>query len=158
MEQYVEPFVSVCTSVFKAMLNCEIEAGAPFYIDRDKAKNWDISALIRLSGEARGIVALSMKTELALSIAGRLTKKHHRFLDEEVIDAIGEMSNVIAGNATQKFENIFNLKISLPRIIKGIGHEILWADTQLRIIGVPFKLPDNQEFYLLASLSPAEGT
>ncbi|MDR1058669.1 MAG: chemotaxis protein CheX [Treponema sp.] len=155
MEQYIEAFASVCTTVFKAMLNYDLEAGAPFYINRDKVKAWDVSALIRLSGEARGLVALSMKTDLAIAIAGKLTKKRHRFLDEEVIDAVGEMANIIAGNVTQKLENLFNLNISLPRILTGIGHEILWADTRLRIISVPFKLPDNHELCLLASLSPA---
>jgi chemotaxis protein CheX len=158
MEQYIEPFIAACTVVFKNLLGYDLEAEYPFFITRDKAKEWDLSALISISGEARGLVALSLKSEPALVITDKLTGTKHSYLDEEVVDAIGEVVNIIAGNVTQRLEDEFNLIISLPRIIKGKGHEILWAGTTNRILCVPFKMPDNYQLSLLMSISSEPGS
>jgi chemotaxis protein CheX len=158
MEQFIiEPFISVCTSVFKDFVGYEPVAGYPFFTARDEERDWDLSALIGLSGEAKGAVALSLKTTLALEITGKLTGKTHTSLDEEVIDAMGEIVNIIAGNVKQRLEDHFNLVISLPSIIKGKGHEIIWPGAHIRIMCIPFTLPGNHSFHLSAAISSGQG-
>ncbi|MDR0720892.1 MAG: chemotaxis protein CheX [Treponema sp.] len=157
MEKYIEPFIAVCASVFKDFLGCRLEAGYPFFVTRAQTQDWDLSALIGLSGEAEGAVALSLKTELALAITGKLTGKTHTYLDEEVIDAVGEIVNIIAGNVKQKLEEHFNLVISLPSIIKGRGHEIIWPGSHIRIMCIPFTLPEGRIFHLSVAISSVKG-
>jgi chemotaxis protein CheX len=157
MEEYIEPFITVCTSVFRDFLGLTLEAEYPFFITREQTQDWDLSALIGISGEARGAVALSLKKELALAITGKLTGKTHTTLDEEVVDAIGEIVNIIAGNVKEKLEEHFNLVISLPSIIKGKGHEIIWSGTHIRIMCIPFTLLENHKIHLSVAISSAKG-
>jgi chemotaxis protein CheX len=157
MEQYIAPFVSVCSSVFKKLLDYEPKAGYPFFATREQAKNWDISAVITFSGEAKGMVTLSMKNEAALAITDKLTGKKHAYPDDEVLDVIGETANIIAGNVTREFEDRFNLDISVPRIIRGKSHEILWSGAHARIMSIPFDLPGDHSFNLSVVISSTKG-
>jgi chemotaxis protein CheX len=157
MEQYIKPFVEVCKTVFKDFVQCEAEAGAPFFINRETAQEWDISGIIGLAGEARGAVAVSMKKELAFKITEQLTGQEYNAMDEEVIDAIGELVNIIAGNAKQRLENDFNLVISLPSVVTGAGHEIKFPSEQARIMCIPFKVLKTHNFWLSVALESSKG-
>lgn len=161
-EKYIQPFITVCSDVFRDLAQYDLEAGYPFFMTRDQAQDWDISGLIGLSGEAKGAVVLSMKTPLAAQITSKLTGKEHDSLDNDVIDAVGELVNIIAGNVKQKLEDQFNLIISLPSIIKGPGHEIVWSGEHVRILCIPFKVPSSsklpdQTFNLSVALASTKG-
>jgi chemotaxis protein CheX len=151
MKPYIEPFVEACKYVFKNLLKSEIIAETPYFLDRTKRRKWDISGVIGLTGDARGGVAISMKEELACKLTGKLTGKVHTALDDEVTDAIGEIVNIISGNAKQRFEKI-DLVISLPTIVRGQEHTIIWPKDQINILAVPFQIFENEQFILSASL------
>jgi chemotaxis protein CheX len=153
MERYIKPFIKVCTDVFKEMFHYKLEAGYPFFVTGDESKDWDISGVIGISGEAKGAVTMSMKTELAVLITSKLTGTQHDYLDDEVVDTLGEMVNIIAGNVKKELEEYFNLTISLPSIIKGKGHAILWSSQRARIMCIPFKV-ESHSFHLLVALAP----
>ncbi|KGE72050.1 chemotaxis protein CheX [Spirochaeta lutea] len=152
MEKYIQPFVEVCESVFRDFLQTEVRADRPHFIDRSEANNWDISAVIGLTGEARGAVVISMKLNLALSLTSTLTGQQHTGLDDEVVDAIGEVVNIIAGNAKRGLEESFRLVISLPTIVRGNNHSVIWPTEQTRIICIPFRLPSGDTFCLSVAI------
>jgi len=110
--------------------------------------NWDISGIIGLSGEASGAVAISMKVITALRVTKILTNKDHQYIDEYVTDAVGEIINIITGNVKKDFEDDLRIKISLPTIIKGIAHSIVWPSEKTRIICIPFSIFEDQEICL----------
>jgi chemotaxis protein CheX len=155
MEQYIQPFISVTRDVFDKFVGHEVKAGYPFFVDKEEAQNWDVSGVIGLTGEAKGAVSVSMKTDYAILLTGKLTGKQHTYLDEEVLDAVGEIVNIIAGNAKQKLEDTFNLTISLPSIVKGKGHAIVWSKERARIMCIPFTAPGGHIFHLSVALAPA---
>lgn len=156
MERYIQSFIAVCEAVFRELAGFELSAGYPFFTDRESSEDWDISGVIGLSGEARGAVAVSLKTDLAILITDRLTGNRHQRLDEEVTDAVGELVNIIAGNVKQKLEDAFNLVISLPSIVKGKGHAIVWSKVHARILCIPFTAMERYTFHLLVALAPAK--
>jgi chemotaxis protein CheX len=143
VEQYIKPFVNVCLNVFKDFIGYTITPDRAFFIDKNTTHDWDISGIIGLTGEARGAVVISMKTGLALKITSRLTGKEHTTPDDETIDAIGEIVNIIAGNAKRELEESFRLIISLPTIVTGKNHLIKWPVSQVRIICIPFSVEDD---------------
>jgi chemotaxis protein CheX len=130
--------VEVCLNVFKDFIGYMITPERAFFIDKNTAYNWDVSGIIGLTGEARGAVVISMQTAFALKITGSLTGREHTALDDETLDAVGEIVNIIAGNAKRELEESFRLIISLPTIIKGKDHLIKWPISQVRIICIPF--------------------
>ena len=152
MKQYIQPFIKVCKNVFKDFLNQDLEAKIPYFMSKDKISEWDISGVIGLTGEARGAVVISMKDDLAIRLTSILTGKSHRVLYDEVVDAVGELINIIAGNVKQELEDAFRLVISLPTIVKGKEHTINWPDSQARVICIPFETADAESFTLSVAL------
>ena len=152
MKQYVQPFITVCKNVFKEFLGEELEARLPYFMDRDTIREWDISAVIGLTGEARGAVVISMKDDLAIRLTAILTGKSHKVLYDDVVDAVGEIINIIAGNVKYELEESFRLVISLPTIIKGKEHSVNWPEGQARVICIPFNIFNTENFSLSVAL------
>jgi chemotaxis protein CheX len=156
MEQYIQPFIDVCKNVFREFVGCELTAERPYFAGQDTVDQWDLSAVIGLTGEARGAVVISMKTELALRLTSMLTGARHYSLDEDVVDAIGEIINIIAGNAKKGLEEAFRLIISLPTIIEGSKHSIKWPNSQARVICIPFNVFEKDSFFLSVAIEAAK--
>ncbi len=155
MEQYIQPFVDTCINVFRDFAGLEISAGLPYFIQRHEKTDCDISSVIGLSGEAQGAVVLSMKSDLALMLAEILTSKKYTSIDDEdVLDAVGEIVNIISGNVKQSFEEMFKLIISLPTIIVGSQHNSFWSNTiDVRAISIPFTVKESHTLTLTVALS-----
>ena len=152
MKQYIQPFITVCKSVFKDFLRLELEAKLPYFMEKEATTEWDVSGVIGLTGEARGAVVISMKKELAQKLTANLTGSAHNELDADVVDAVGEIINIIAGNAKQQLEEAFRLVISLPTIVKGKEHSIAWPEGQARVICIPFSTVAGDTFTLSVAL------
>jgi chemotaxis protein CheX len=148
MEQYIQPFVEVCTCVFKEFIGVEIAPASPYFSDKEALEKWDISALISLSGQAQGVIVLSMKQPLALQLTGMLTGASYTALNEDTMDALGEIVNIIAGRAKQRLENTFKLVISLPTIILGMEHTVRWSNQRSRLLCIPFTIFEQESFVL----------
>ena len=149
MEQYIQPFIKVCEIVFRDFCRTEVKVGRVFFVaKKEYESNWDISGIIGLSGEASGAVAISMKEITALQVTMTLTGQEHKHIDSYVTDAVGEIINIITGNVKKDFEDDLRIKISLPTIIKGIAHSIVWPSEKTRIICIPFSIFENQEICL----------
>jgi chemotaxis protein CheX len=157
MEQYIQPFIDVCKNVFKEFVGAELSIDRPYFAEQTTVSEWDISAVIGLTGEARGAVVISMKKTLVLRLTDMLTNTKHTKIDEEVIDAIGEIINIIAGNAKKGLEESFRLVISLPTIVEGKGHSIKWPNSQARIICIPCKIFENEVFTLSVAIESTKG-
>jgi chemotaxis protein CheX len=157
MEKYIQPFIDVCKNVFKEFVGCDLSADRPYFEEKETINDWDISAVIGLTGEARGAVVISMKTTLAIRLTDILTESTHTELDEEVVDAIGEIVNIIAGNVKKNLEESFRLIISLPTIVQGKEHIIKWPNGQVRIICIPFNIFENEIFVLSVAIESIKG-
>ena len=152
MKQYIQPFIDVTKSTFSSFIGTELIVGRPFFMERDTANEWDISGIIGLTGEARGAVVIGMKAALAARLTSMLTGQQHNSIDEEVVDAIGEIINIIVGNAKKGLEEAFRLVISLPTIVEGSGHQIRWPHEQARIICIPFDIFGSESFTLSVAI------
>ena len=157
MEQYIQPFIKVCTTVFKEFCQTEVAAGRVFFVSKDEYETiWDISGIIGMSGEATGAVAISMKDITAFQVTKMLTNKEHKSIDSDVTDAVGEIINIIAGNVKKDFEEELKIKISLPTIVKGKAHTIVWPSEKTRIICIPFTIFTDQEMCLSVAVDPSK--
>jgi chemotaxis protein CheX len=157
MEKYIQPFVDVCKSVFKDFVGTDLAEERPYFADTSEVTEWDISAVIGLTGEARGAVVISMKKDLAIKLTGMLTGAEHQAVDDDVIDAIGEIVNIIAGNVKKNLEEAFRLVISLPTIVQGTEHSIKWPGGQTRIICIPFHIFEGTTFNLSVAIEAVPG-
>jgi chemotaxis protein CheX len=65
-------------------------------------------------------------------------------LNEEIKDAVGEIANMISGQARQKLEKMGrNLKAAIPTVIMGKNHSVTHI-TSSPIIAIPFSTDDGE--------------
>jgi len=152
LTDYINPFKEVTESTFKDFVGVDVSTRNPHFLDPDKGLEWDISAVIGLSGAVRGAVIVSMKAELAIKLTDLLAGPGHNSIDADVVDAIGEINNIIAGNIKPKVPNGERIVISIPTVIKGKEHSIAWPSKQTRILCIPFKAYENDIFHLMVAI------
>ncbi|GHU12666.1 hypothetical protein FACS1894161_1370 [Spirochaetia bacterium] len=152
MEQYIKPFVEVSTNVFRDLLNCTITPGRAYFIKKEAFLAWDISAIIALTGETKGLVSISMKSPTASKIAGLLIGAPECRSSEIIVDAIGEIVNIIAGNVKKYLEDLFKIVISLPRVVRGKAHFVVIPEERTRLLCIPFEIFENETLWLSLSI------
>ncbi|MBN2533260.1 MAG: chemotaxis protein CheX [Spirochaetales bacterium] len=136
--KYINPFIEATKGVFFNFFNKTPDVKTPYLIRKEEPHKWDISAIIGIAGEARGAVVLSFSKFLATYLTSILVDREVKEIDDDVVDTLGEMVNIIAGNAKKGLEE-YMLVISLPSIVTGINHEIRWPGSRnISIIGIPF--------------------
>ena len=151
MVQYIKPFVDVTLNTFEEFVGCEVIARHPHYLDAEKESDWDISSVIGLSGAVKGAVIISMKKDLAIKITELLVGNAPTDIDADVVDAIGEIVNIIAGNVKSLIPSGDQIVISIPTVIKGKEITVAFPSKQERILCIPFKVFD-EIFHLLVAV------
>lgn len=136
--EHINPFLAATVNVFQTMLNCPLTRGEPF-LKGGTQPQFDVSGVIGLSGTAKGTVVLSFCREAALQAAGAMLGERPDSINADVRDAIGELTNMIAGSAKAKLEE-FALSVSLPTVITGKGHCIDFP-RQITPMCIPFDSP-----------------
>ena len=133
--EHINPFLSSMVTVFDTMLGCKLTRGTP-YVKPAVQPECEISGVIGLSGKAKGVVVLSLCREAALSAAGILLGQRPTEIGDDVVDAVGELTNIVAGNAKAKLEHL-DLSVSLPTVVVGKWHTIGFPNSVFPIC-IPF--------------------
>jgi chemotaxis protein CheX len=153
MEQYIQPFVEVSTSVFKSMLQVDLVPERAYFIGKEAFLDWDISGIIALTGEVKGLVAISVKYPTAKKITGMLMKVKQDISTTDMVDAIGEIVNIIAGNVKKNLEEMFKIVISLPKVVHGKAHIVVIPDERMRLLCIPFKIFEDESICLSININ-----
>ncbi|NUQ62022.1 MAG: chemotaxis protein CheX [Pirellulales bacterium] len=120
--EYINPFVTSLKNAFKTMLACEARRGEIALKENNCAKHY-VSGVIGLSGRTVGTVVLSFSEAVALKAASTMLMTETTAINEDVLDAVGELTNMVAGAAKSELEE-FELQVSLPNVVTGHNHEI----------------------------------
>lgn len=133
----INPFIESALNVIGTVASIEATAGKP-YLKNDELANGDVSGVIGLTGEASGTVSVSFKEQCILSIVSNMFGEKVTAIDSEIEDAVGEITNMISGQARQKLEVIGrSLQAAIPTVIVGPNHRISHI-TKSPIIAIPF--------------------
>ena len=130
------------------MMAIQIHPGDPS-LKRHPYPYYDISGVIGLSGEAQGSISLSFPQGDAVIFVKAMLGNIPDITEEEMIDGIGEIVNIIAGNAKQHLTK-YNLSISLPSVIIGQQHTLSGQSGSPTIM-VPFS-SERGKFIMEVSL------
>lgn len=140
----INPFIDATLNVLETMTSTKAEPGKP-YLKKDQVATGDVSGVIGLTGEARGTISVSFTEKSILAIVSSMFKEEMKELNEEVKDAVGEITNMISGDARKKLEELGrSLKAAIPTVIMGKNHTISHMTTS-PIIAIPFST-DNGGF------------
>ena len=120
--KFINAFVAAIQNVFKTMLGTEVGVGKPMLKQADLVSA-EVSGIIGLSGEVQGSVVLSFQEDAASRIASTFAGVELTLDSPDFADAIGELANMVAGNAKKDFVG-YETSISLPSVIIGKGHKV----------------------------------
>jgi len=140
--KFINPFVIAAQTVFKTMLNIELVLGKPS-LKNAKHTTADVTGIMSMVGDRKGTIALCFQEKGALFVFNSLMGDKASSISPEVVDAIGELTNIVSGQARKEFEkNDVNLKASIPMVVVGQGVETSFI-TNLPIITLPFTFSVN---------------
>ncbi len=120
--RYINPFMSAIQNVFKTMLSVEAVIGKP-QVKKEVCQHADVSAIIGFSGAVTGTIVLSFPADLACKIASSFAGLEVDLKHPDLTDALGELANMVAGNAKAKLEGE-DIRLSLPNVVIGHDHHI----------------------------------
>jgi chemotaxis protein CheX len=134
--ELINPFVLSAHEVFRTVLNTDLRRGT-LALKRSNTPMYEISGVVGLSGKVQGMVVLSLSRETAIRGTEIMLGACPDDLNADVIDAVGELANMIAGAAKAQLEQ-YQLSISLPSIICGKNHAVAFP-SQTQPLVIPFE-------------------
>jgi chemotaxis protein CheX len=132
---YINPFLVATASVFEQMVGIQVARGTPF-LRKAFEPQYEVTGIIGLSGRAAGTVAFSLPRELALTITERLLGARPATIDAQVVDAVGEVTNMIVGAAKAQLAEL-ELSLGLPTVVIGTSTCIVFPSRAVPI-SIPF--------------------
>ena len=140
----INPFIDATLNVLGTMASTRARAGKP-YIKKDKVARGDVTGVIGLTGEARGTISVSFSEKSILAIVSNMFGEEIKELNEEINDAVGELSNMISGQARKMLEDLGKtLHGAILSVIMGKNHTLTHMTTS-PVIAIPFST-DNGDF------------
>lgn len=130
--RFVNPIIRATTSLFSQMLRTQLQLGKPGLAPRRPYSG--ITGVIEIRGGIMGTIALNLSNHLAIAAASTLREEKLREVNLEVIDAIGEMVNIIAGQAKSELA-AHKLVLGLPSVLKDRLHMVKFSGNP--IVRVP---------------------
>ena len=119
-QKLVEYATSATTDVFSTMLGMELEPQAPRQDPDFPTINDGVMALVGMAGSWTGAGIISCTAAFACKLCNQFIGTAAEAVDEEVLDAVGEVANMIIGNfKTSVEEHIGALGLSVPTVIYG---------------------------------------
>ena len=118
------PFITATLDVLQTMAGLDPSRGTPRLKGRDDV-SYDVSGVIGLTGQVQGFVTLSFRESAALHVVSSFLGEPVTSVDEQVKDAVGELTNIVAGGAKRALaDSGYELTISIPSVVVGTNHSI----------------------------------
>ncbi|MCG8640441.1 MAG: chemotaxis protein CheX [Desulfobacterales bacterium] len=133
----VNPFINATINVLETMAFVNVEAGKP-YLKRDNVAVGDVSGVLGLTGIANGTIAVTFEERCILTVVSNMFGETMTELNSEIADAVGELTNMISGQARRELEEMGKVfKAAIPSVITGRNHSITHY-TEGPKIAIPF--------------------
>ena len=140
----INPFIDATKSVLKTMASIEARSGAP-YLKKNNLAKGDVTGLIGLTGKVGGSLSVTFTEASILSVVSKIFGEEMKEMNDEIKDAVGEITNIISGQARHKLEKSgMSLRAAIPTVITGKNHTITHI-TPYPVYAVDFGT-DNGEF------------
>lgn len=150
--EYINPFLQATINVLSTMAMITPKAGKPILKEGSVSKG-DVTGIIGLTGDAEGSLAVSFSESCALKIVENMVGERYEELTDEVADAVGELTNMISGDARSQLQKMgMDVTAALPTVVRGKGHTVKHIVQGAATILIPFQT-EHGDFYVEASFS-----
>lgn len=117
--EYINAFYAATQDIFKVMLDLDVERGK-LEILENMVCSKDANVLIGITGDLKGSILFGFSNDMALEMVKIMSGMEMKKIDNFVSSALGEVANIIGGNAMTNL-NQYNCKcdITPPQIFVG---------------------------------------
>jgi chemotaxis protein CheX len=134
---FVNPYLTAVQSVFTTMLGISISMGKP-ELKHNRLTSAHVTGVMGFAGDKKGMFSLSFTEASTLQVYKSMVGEEAQSITPEVIDCIGELTNIISGQARVHIEKLgFKLSAALPTVIVGEKVEIAFI-TKVPVVVLPF--------------------
>ena len=156
-EKIVAAIRTAVGEVFSMMLGLELVAQEAYRQPNKSEPAKGVVALIGLTGKWMGTGSILCSAAFARKIAGHLLSAEYSSIDQEVLDAVGEVANMIIGSFKIALEpEVGSLDMSIPVVV--FGHNFTASSIhKADWIVVPF-VCEEEQMVVKACLSENPGT
>lgn len=151
--EYLNPFVRATRNVLETMAQTKL-AGQKPYLKEGVATYGDVTGIIGMASETvEGSMTISFPAACILQIVSRMLMEEPKAeIDNDIVDAVGEITNMICGGAKAEFGKLgLSFNLATPTMVTGKGVEI-HHHANVPIIVLPFQA-DCGTFVLEANLA-----
>lgn len=123
--EYVNPVLSATRTVFEMMLGCTPKRKG-LMLKGEQTPAHDLSAVIGVTGPtSSGTIVLAFTAPTAIEALRRILGTEAAEVNREVCDAVGELTNMIAGAAKAQLAHL-DLSLSIPNMVMGHDHQVVY--------------------------------
>lgn len=109
----------------------------------------NVTGMIGVHGKVSGFITVNMTERIAVRAVGGLLQEEFTELNSQVVDATGEITNMVVGGIKSALANSkwAFLQITVPSVIVGRGYSIAYA-RGLEFLNVIFENDDREALLL----------
>ncbi|MFA5902534.1 MAG: chemotaxis protein CheX [Desulfobacula sp.] len=120
----INPFINATINVLETMAFVTVNAGKP-YLKKDNVAVGDVTGVLGLTGIANGTISVTFEEKCILTIVSNMFGETMTELNNEIADAVGELTNMISGQARRELEEVGKVfKAAIPSVVTGRNHSI----------------------------------
>lgn len=139
----VRPFLDAVQNVISTMAMMEVSSGKPF-MKTDSVAHGDVTGVISMSGDRNGTISVTFTGECALAVVGNMLGEKLTELNNDIRDAVGELTNMISGQARRGLQQEgLTMEAGIPTVIMGTNHSISHI-TRDPILAIPFSTASGE--------------
>jgi chemotaxis protein CheX len=143
--EYINPFLNGTLEVLKTMASFQPVPEKP-YVKKDDLAHGDVSGIIGITGDAIGSLAISFSESCICDIVGRMLGETFTTINHDVLDAVGELTNMISGVSRTHLEKKgMTVFAAIPSVVFGSNHTITHILKSPSIV-IPFSSPSGPFF------------
>lgn len=140
--QFLNPFIEAAFSVLQAEANLEAKR-KDLSLQKAASTTDEVTVLVSMVGQVKGIVLYGMSEKMSLGIVSRILDQPFEEFDDLAQSGIGELGNVITGQAGQRLAGAgYEVNISPPTLIQGKGAIISTLDFDRLVVPLATDLGD----------------
>ena len=132
--EYVNAFYKATVDVFRMMIDIEVEQGQ-ISITEGLISSRDANVILGVTGDLRGSILFSFPKDMTLEMVYIMSSMRMEEIDNFVSSALGEVANIIGGNALSNLAAAnYTCDIVPPQILIGNYQSVSMANEKaLRI-------------------------
>jgi chemotaxis protein CheX len=138
----VNSIVEAVGEVFTTMLDISVERGEEYLVRGTPGTDAGVVSLVGLAGAWAGTGSVSCSPAFACEISSRMLMMEFPTVNEDVLDAMAEVTNMVMGSVKTRLEETLGpMGLSIPTVIYGQNFMTRVAWTQEWVV-VPFRWRD----------------